>query len=77
MEPELRHPQGADDRVHEDESDLRRRIDEAARVLPLEQLALSPQCGFGSDVSGNLIGEEDQKRKLELVAKVARKVWQQ
>jgi 5-methyltetrahydropteroyltriglutamate--homocysteine methyltransferase len=60
----------------EDESDLRRRIDEAARVLPLEQLAISPQCGFGSDVSGNLIGEEDQKRKLELVANVARKVWQ-
>ena len=55
---------------------LKRRIDEAARYLPLEQLALSPQCGFGSDVSGNLISEDDQKRKLERVVEVARKVWQ-
>ena len=59
----------------ESEPELRRRIDEAARYLPLEQLAISPQCGFGSDVSGNLISEDDQKRKLELVAHVARKVW--
>jgi 5-methyltetrahydropteroyltriglutamate--homocysteine methyltransferase len=61
----------------EDEDALRRRIDEAAKYVPLEQLAISPQCGFGSDVSGNLIGEDDQKRKLELVARVARKVWAQ
>ena len=54
---------------------LQKRIDEAAKYLPLEQLAISPQCGFGSDVSGNLIGEDDQKRKLELVARVARRVW--
>jgi len=54
---------------------LRKRIDEAAKFLPLEQLALSPQCGFGSDVSGNLIGEDDQKRKLERVVEVARRVW--
>jgi 5-methyltetrahydropteroyltriglutamate--homocysteine methyltransferase len=59
----------------ESEDELRRRIDDAAKYLPLEQLAISPQCGFGSDVSGNLIGEDDQKRKLELVARVARKVW--
>jgi 5-methyltetrahydropteroyltriglutamate--homocysteine methyltransferase len=59
----------------EDEDDLRRRIDEAAKYLPLEQLAISPQCGFGSDVSGNLVSEDAQKRKLELVARVARKVW--
>jgi 5-methyltetrahydropteroyltriglutamate--homocysteine methyltransferase len=59
----------------EDEDELRRRIDEAAKYLPLEQLAISPQCGFGSDVSGNLIAEDDQKRKLELVARVARRVW--
>jgi methionine synthase II (cobalamin-independent) len=59
----------------EAEDDLGRRIDEAAKFLPLEQLAISPQCGFGSDVSGNLIGEDDQKRKLELVARVARRVW--
>jgi 5-methyltetrahydropteroyltriglutamate--homocysteine methyltransferase len=54
---------------------LRRRIDQAEKFLPLEQLALSPQCGFASDVAGNLISEEDQKRKLELVVETARKVW--
>ena len=59
----------------EDLDALRRRIDEAARFVPLERLAVSPQCGFGSDVSGNLISEDDQKRKLELVVELARKVW--
>jgi 5-methyltetrahydropteroyltriglutamate--homocysteine methyltransferase len=54
---------------------LRRRVDEASRHLPLERLAVSPQCGFGSDVSGNLIGEDDQKRKLERVVELARQVW--
>lgn len=54
---------------------LRRRIDEAAKFLPLEQLAISPQCGFGSDVSGNLISEDDQRRKLERVVEVARQMW--
>jgi 5-methyltetrahydropteroyltriglutamate--homocysteine methyltransferase len=54
---------------------LARRIDEAARYLPLEQLALSPQCGFASDVAGNRITEDDQKRKLELVVRTARMVW--
>ncbi len=55
--------------------ELRRRIDEASSYLPLEQLALSPQCGFASDVAGNLLCEEDQKRKLELVVETARRVW--
>ncbi|HLH75463.1 MAG TPA: hypothetical protein VKV28_01530 [Candidatus Binataceae bacterium] len=54
---------------------LRGRIDEASRYLPLEQLALSPQCGFASDVAGNLLSEEDQKRKLERVVETARLVW--
>jgi 5-methyltetrahydropteroyltriglutamate--homocysteine methyltransferase len=54
---------------------LRRRIDEAARVVPLDQLALSPQCGFASVASGNLVSEDDQWRKLELVASTARAVW--
>jgi 5-methyltetrahydropteroyltriglutamate--homocysteine methyltransferase len=54
---------------------LARRIDEAARYLPLEQLALSPQCGFASDVAGNRVTEDDQKRKLELVVRTARMVW--
>jgi len=55
--------------------DLKRRIDEASRYLPLERLAVSPQCGFASDVIGNVIGEDDQKRKLELVVETARQVW--
>jgi 5-methyltetrahydropteroyltriglutamate--homocysteine methyltransferase len=55
---------------------LARRIDEAAKHVPLERLAISPQCGFGSDVVGNLVSEDDQRRKLERVAAVARKVWQ-
>ena len=55
--------------------DLKRRIDEAAKYVPLEQLALSPQCGFASDVVGNLVTEDDQKRKLERVVETARQVW--
>jgi 5-methyltetrahydropteroyltriglutamate--homocysteine methyltransferase len=55
--------------------ELRRRVDEAARQLPLEQLAVSPQCGFGSDVVGNLVSEADQKRKLERVVELARRTW--
>ena len=54
---------------------LRRRIDEAARVVPLDQLALSPQCGFASVASGNLLSEDDQWRKLDLVVQTARQVW--
>jgi 5-methyltetrahydropteroyltriglutamate--homocysteine methyltransferase len=54
---------------------LARRIEEAAKYVPLERLAISPQCGFGSDVVGNLISEDDQKRKLERVVETARKVW--
>jgi 5-methyltetrahydropteroyltriglutamate--homocysteine methyltransferase len=55
--------------------DLKRRIEEAAKVLPLDQLAISPQCGFASDVVGNLLSPDDQKRKLELVVETARQVW--
>jgi 5-methyltetrahydropteroyltriglutamate--homocysteine methyltransferase len=55
--------------------DLKRRIDEASRYAPLEQLAISPQCGFSSDVVGNLISEDDQKRKLEIIVETARQVW--
>jgi 5-methyltetrahydropteroyltriglutamate--homocysteine methyltransferase len=55
--------------------DLKRRIDEASRYLPLDQLAISPQCGFASDAVGNLISEDDQKRKLEVVVETARQVW--
>jgi 5-methyltetrahydropteroyltriglutamate--homocysteine methyltransferase len=55
--------------------DLRKRIDEAAKYIPLDQLALSPQCGFASDVIGNLVTGDDQKRKLEVMVETARKVW--
>jgi 5-methyltetrahydropteroyltriglutamate--homocysteine methyltransferase len=59
----------------EREDEVRRRIDEAARFMPLENLALSPQCGFASIAAGNLLSMDDQWKKLELVVKVARKTW--
>lgn len=54
---------------------LLERIDEASGYVPVERLALSPQCGFASTVAGNLLTEDDQWRKLELVAEVAGEVW--
>ena len=54
---------------------LLRRIDEAAKYVPLEQLTLSPQCGFASMADGNLISADVQWRKMDLVADVARRVW--
>jgi 5-methyltetrahydropteroyltriglutamate--homocysteine methyltransferase len=59
----------------ERKEDLLRRIDEAAKVLPLEQMALSPQCGFASTMEGNLLTEADQWAKLKLVAETAKEVW--
>jgi 5-methyltetrahydropteroyltriglutamate--homocysteine methyltransferase len=59
----------------ESEEQIIRRIEEASRYVPLENLALSPQCGFASTMEGNLLTEDEQWRKLELVATVARKVW--
>jgi 5-methyltetrahydropteroyltriglutamate--homocysteine methyltransferase len=55
--------------------ELKQRIDEAARFIPLENLALSPQCGFASVAAGNLLSIEDQWRKLELVVNTATEVW--
>ena len=55
--------------------ELRRRIDEAARFLPLEQLAISPQCGFASSIRGNLLSEDEQFRKLDVMKETAAKVW--
>jgi len=55
--------------------ELRRRIDEAAKHLPLERLALSPQCGFASTMEGNRVAPDDQTRKLQRVAETARLVW--
>ncbi len=59
----------------EKKDDLKRRIDEAAKYAPLEQLCLSPQCGFSSTVHGNNIAVEDQRRKLALVVETAKEVW--
>src|ERR1700674_2400366 len=59
----------------EDENELRARIREATRFVPIERLALSPQCGFASTIQGNLITADDQRQKLELVGRVARSVW--
>ena len=56
-------------------ADLTRRIDEAARYVPLERLCLSPQCGFSSTVHGNEITEADQWAKVERLVEVARQVW--
>jgi 5-methyltetrahydropteroyltriglutamate--homocysteine methyltransferase len=59
----------------ESKDTLKRRIDEAAKYVPMEQLALSPQCGFSSTVHGNNIAVEDQKNKLRLVIETANEVW--
>ncbi len=59
----------------EKKDDLKRRIDEAAKYVPLEQICLSPQCGFSSTVEGNILSEEEQWAKLRLVVEVAREVW--
>ena len=55
--------------------ELRRRIDKAAQIIPLERLAVSPQCGFASTHEGNRLTPEEQQKKLELVAQVAKEVW--
>jgi 5-methyltetrahydropteroyltriglutamate--homocysteine methyltransferase len=59
----------------ESAADLRQRIETAARYVPLDSLALSPQCGFASTMEGNLLTEADQWAKLGLVTRVAREVW--
>jgi 5-methyltetrahydropteroyltriglutamate--homocysteine methyltransferase len=56
-------------------AELRARIADAARVVPLDRLALSPQCGFASTHEGNALSQDEQRRKLELVAETARTVW--
>jgi 5-methyltetrahydropteroyltriglutamate--homocysteine methyltransferase len=59
----------------ESQDELLRRIDEASRYVPVEELALSPQCGFASTLVGNPLTWDDQRRKLELVVETAHKVW--
>ena len=52
-----------------------RRIDDAARYIPLDQIALSPQCGFASGIAGNMLSEDAQWRKLDTMRETARQVW--
>ena len=59
----------------EDPDNLRRRIEEAARYVPMEQLCLSPQCGFSSTLEGNALTGDEQKAKLQLVVETAAEVW--
>ena len=59
----------------ESKDELKRRIDEAAKYVPLEQLCLSGQCGFSSTVEGNDLTVEDQKAKLALIVETAAEVW--
>jgi len=59
----------------EDKDELKRRIDEASKYVPLEQLCLSPQCGFSSTVEGNELSEEQERAKLRLVVETAEEVW--
>ena len=59
----------------EDEDELVTRIEEAARFVDRDRLAISPQCGFSTSVVGNALGLEDQRRKLELCVRVAERVW--
>ncbi len=59
----------------ENKDDIKRRIEEATKYVALDQLALSPQCGFASTEEGNVLAEEEQWAKLRLVVEVAREVW--
>jgi 5-methyltetrahydropteroyltriglutamate--homocysteine methyltransferase len=62
-------------RALEAKDEIKRRIDEAARYVPLEQICLSPQCGFSSTLAGNDISEEEQFAKLRVVVETAHDVW--
>jgi 5-methyltetrahydropteroyltriglutamate--homocysteine methyltransferase len=59
----------------EDKDDLKRRVEEASRYVPLEQLCLSPQCGFSSTVEGNLVSREQQAAKLRRIVETAEEIW--
>jgi 5-methyltetrahydropteroyltriglutamate--homocysteine methyltransferase len=61
--------------VLEKKDDIKRRIDEATKYVPLEQLCLSPQCGFASTEEGNVLAEEEQWAKLRMIVELADEVW--
>ena len=60
---------------NDDKDTLKRRIEDAARYVPLDNLCLSPQCGFASGARGNPISIDDEKRKLALIIETAEEVW--
>jgi 5-methyltetrahydropteroyltriglutamate--homocysteine methyltransferase len=59
----------------ESKNEIKRRIDKAAKFVPLEQLCLSPQCGFASTEEGNILAEEEQWAKLRMIVELAEEVW--
>jgi 5-methyltetrahydropteroyltriglutamate--homocysteine methyltransferase len=59
----------------ENKDDVKRRIEEATKYASLDQLCLSPQCGFASTEEGNILAEEEQWAKLRMVVDIAREVW--
>ncbi|MGH3510571.1 MAG: hypothetical protein ACRDPI_10130, partial [Nocardioidaceae bacterium] len=59
----------------ESKDDLKRRVDEASKYVALDQLCLSPQCGFSSTVEGNVLSADEQTAKLRLVVDTAREIW--
>jgi 5-methyltetrahydropteroyltriglutamate--homocysteine methyltransferase len=59
----------------EPKADIRKRIDEAAKLVPLDQLALSPQCGFASTEEGNVLAEDEQWAKLKMIVDLSKEVW--
>ena len=59
----------------ESKDQLKRRIEEASRYVPLEQLCLSGQCGFSSTVEGNVLTVDEEKAKIELIVQTAAEVW--
>ena len=59
----------------ESKDQLKRRVEQASKYVPLENLCLSPQCGFASSEVGNKLTEDDERRKLELAVETAREIW--
>ena len=59
----------------EDKTEIKERIKEAAQYVALDQLCLSPQCGFSSTEEGNILTEEDQWKKMTLIKEIAEEVW--
>jgi len=59
----------------EKKDDIKRQLEEASKFVPLDQLAVSPQCGFASTEEGNILTEEEQWAKLKLAVDVAKEVW--